>query len=214
MNRKIVILSSLAIAGATASGLGLYALTQNRPGDLKNAQTAPLGQAANQNSAEFKQFSRLRGQNYDRAFLAGMIAHHQGATDMASLALAQAGHSQIKELARSIISTQSREIASMKNWQKTWGYNEDKSPASHSTMNMGGSMEDMTAELKGLSGDGFDKKFLDLMIKHHQSAIDMATPGQTRAGTSEVKDLTRAIVEAQSREIAQMKQWQKTWGYQ
>jgi uncharacterized protein (DUF305 family) len=29
-----------------------------------------------------------------------------------------------------------------------------------------------------------------------------------------VKDLTKAIVTAQTKEIKQMKQWQKDWGYE
>jgi uncharacterized protein (DUF305 family) len=72
-------------------------------------------------------------------------------------------------------------------------------------------MGNMTEELKSLSGNAFDLKFLELMIEHHQSAIDMAQPGIKNAKHQEVKDLARAIVDAQSKEIAQMKQWQKDW---
>ena len=71
----------------------------------------------------------------------------------------------------------------------------------------------MTEELKGLTGDAFDKAFLSSMIEHHQSAINMAYSGQTNAKHDEVKTLTKAIVAAQSSEIAQMKRWQKDWGY-
>jgi uncharacterized protein (DUF305 family) len=70
-----------------------------------------------------------------------------------------------------------------------------------------------TEELKSLTGDAFDKAFISSMIEHHQSAINMAYPGQTNAKHDEIKQLTKAIVEAQSNEITQMKQWQKDWGY-
>ncbi len=51
------------------------------------------------------------------------------------------------------------------------------------------------------------------MIEHHTSAIDMAKPGSANAQHQEVKDLSSAIVADQTKEIAQMKQWQKEWGY-
>lgn len=75
------------------------------------------------------------------------------------------------------------------------------------------SMADMTAGLKGKMGDDFDKTFLSEMIAHHQGAIDMATLAAGRAKHQEVKDLANGILSAQTSEIAQMRQWQKSWGY-
>ncbi len=71
----------------------------------------------------------------------------------------------------------------------------------------------MMNELNGKTGEAFDKAFLEQMIMHHQSAINMAATGKTNAQHQEVKDLTVAIVTAQTKEIKQMKQWQKDWGY-
>ena len=62
------------------------------------------------------------GDNFDRQFLAGMIVHHQGAVDMAQLAKKNAKHQEIKDMSEDIISAQNREIATMKQWQKDWGY--------------------------------------------------------------------------------------------
>lgn len=75
------------------------------------------------------------------------------------------------------------------------------------------SMTSMTAELNSKTGSDFDAAFIKLMIKHHQSALAMAKPGQTNAMRQEVKDTARAIVEAQTKEIAQLQQWQRDWGY-
>lgn len=55
--------------------------------------------------------------NADRDFVAGMIPHHQGAVDMAEVELKYGKDPQLKKLARSIISSQTREIAFMKQWQ-------------------------------------------------------------------------------------------------
>lgn len=83
--------------------------------------------------------------------------------------------------------------------------------ASNSASSM--SMDDMTADLKNKSGDDFDKAFVAEMIVHHQGAIDMANLAKTNAKHQEIKDLSEAIIKAQTSEIDQMKQWQKDWGY-
>jgi len=49
----------------------------------------------------------------DQAFASMMIEHHQGAVEMARLALDRAQHSEIKDLAGAIIDAQEREIAVM-----------------------------------------------------------------------------------------------------
>ncbi len=156
-----------------------------------------------------------QGDEHDRYYLANMIAHHQGALDMAKLAETNASHTEIKQLATTITTTQTSEISSMTQYQKDWGY-----PASsgammedHSGMHMSEEMTTMNAGLTDLKGEAFDKKFLELMIEHHQSAISMSRPAKKNAGHKEIKTLAEAIITAQSKEIAQMQQWQKDWGY-
>ena len=78
---------------------------------------------------------------------------------------------------------------------------------------MGMSMNDMSSELKNRTGDDFDKNFVAMMIAHHQGAIDMARLAETRAKHDEVKQLSKEIITAQTKEIEAMKQWQQTWGY-
>ena len=75
------------------------------------------------------------------------------------------------------------------------------------------SMDEMTSGLKGLSGDDFDKAFLDDMIAHHEGAIEMATLAQAQAKHQEVKGLAAAMIAAQKGEISQMEDWQRIWGY-
>lgn len=76
---------------------------------------------------------------------------------------------------------------------------------------MSSMMMDMNAALRGKTGDEFDKAFLSEMIVHHQGAIDMAELALTNAGKQEIKDLSKAIITAQTKEIAEMKAWQKSW---
>jgi uncharacterized protein (DUF305 family) len=86
---------------------------------------------------------------------------------------------------------------------------QQQTATSHDTM----SMADMTEQLKNKTGDDFDKAFVEMMISHHEGAVDMAELIPARAKHSEIKTLGEAIISAQTKEIAEMKQWQKDWGY-
>ncbi len=72
------------------------------------------------------------GDDFDKAFISSMIEHHQGAIDMAKFAEKSARHEEIKKMASDIMTTQSKEIGMMKNWQAAWGY--EDSSAGHGSM--------------------------------------------------------------------------------
>jgi len=57
----------------------------------------------------------------------------------------------------------------------------------------------------------FDKAFIDAMIPHHQSAIEVATVAREKSENPRIKELAQDIISAQKREIEQMKQWRKEW---
>lgn len=60
------------------------------------------------------------GEAFDRAFIEGMIVHHEGAVEMAEQALEKALRPEIKEMAKDIIEAQTREIEMMRKWLKDW----------------------------------------------------------------------------------------------
>jgi uncharacterized protein (DUF305 family) len=74
------------------------------------------------------------------------------------------------------------------------------------TMNMAADV----AALRAAPGP-FDHAFIDAMIPHHASAIEVGQVAETRAGRQEIKQLAAAIVADQAREIAQMEQWRDAW---
>ena len=78
-------------------------------------------------------------------------------------------------------------------------------------MSMGSAMDDMMEGLSGKEGDEFDKAFLAEMIVHHQGAVQMAEATLANAKHDEIKQMAHAIITAQTAEIAQMKEWQKSW---
>lgn len=84
---------------------------------------------------------------------------------------------------------------------------------SHEQESMAKQMGEMNDTLMMKSGDDFDKAFLSEMIAHHQGAIDMAKAAKTKAKHEEIKKMADDIINAQTREIETMKQWQKDWEY-
>lgn len=76
------------------------------------------------------------------------------------------------------------------------------------------SMDDMMEELEGKTGDDFDKAFIEMMIPHHEGAIEMALAAKQSAGHQEIKDMADDIITAQQSEIDMMKGWQREWGYE
>jgi uncharacterized protein (DUF305 family) len=60
------------------------------------------------------------GDDFDKAFLTEMTVHHQGAVQMAWLALQNARHQEIRDMAQKIITAQQAEIGQMTDWQTAW----------------------------------------------------------------------------------------------
>ena len=57
---------------------------------------------------------------FDLAFIKAMIPHHQMAIEAAQLVLQQAVHPEIKDMARSIIDAQQKEIDQMTTRRSAW----------------------------------------------------------------------------------------------
>ena len=62
------------------------------------------------------------GDEFDKAFLLAMIAHHEGAIEMADEAKVSAKHEEIRNMADTIISAQTVEIEQMEKWLVDWNY--------------------------------------------------------------------------------------------
>ncbi len=83
----------------------------------------------------------------------------------------------------------------------------------HMMMNhsMSGMMEDMNASLRGKTGVEFDKAFIDEMIVHHEGAVDMAELVLTSTTRPELLKMAQEIIDVQTKEINQMKEWKAEW---
>lgn len=56
-----------------------------------------------------------------------------------------------------------------------------------------------------------DRHFIEQMIPHHDGAMAMAQLAITKATHPEIKTLAGAIIEAQNKEIVDMRSWYETW---
>ena len=156
-----------------------------------------------------RQMVMENGKYSDKAFIDSMVPHHQGAIEMARVALKNAEHAEIKELSRNIISSQQAEIEELKAIKKEeFGTSNVPMEMSPEQMRSMGMMMDP----QELANDElFDKAFIDAMIPHHQSAIEMAEVAYEKSKNPRIKELAENIMSAQKREIEQMKQWRKDW---
>ncbi|MBT9779237.1 DUF305 domain-containing protein [Clostridium sp. MCC353] len=138
-------------------------------------------------------------------FLEGMIPHHESAIEMAESYLKYGGkNQQLKEMAESIIETQTDEVWQMKSLideLKALGQtDEDKEEAYLKEYN-----EMMAAHHEGHSaGDSVDQAFAEGMHMHHQMAVDMSKAILNYADEGAVKMMAQNIIRMQEEEMAQM----------
>lgn len=164
--------------------------------------------------------SESAGNEIDELFINMMVPHHQGAVEMAKIALERSQRPEIQSMARAIVDTQEKEITQMKDWKQTWYGSSDTPdmsamPSLSEMPGMGGmghSM-DMQADVDALknAAEPFDLAFIDAMIPHHQSAIDAARIVMESASHPEIRELAQQVIDAQQKEIDQMQTWRKTW---
>ena len=148
------------------------------------------------------------GKYSDRAFIDAMVPHHQGAVEMAEVALKNAEHEEIIDLSRNIISSQQAEIEELKSIKKE-EFGTSQVPmemGSQQTQSMG-----MMDPQELANREPFDRAFIDAMIPHHQSAIEMSQVALEYSENPEIKELAENIISAQQKEIEEMTRWRQQW---
>ena len=148
------------------------------------------------------------GRYSDRAFIDAMVPHHQGAVEMAEVALENAEHREIRDLAEDVVKAQEAEIEELRAIkEEEYGTSEIPSGMDQGEMDAMG----MTDPQELAERRPFDRAFIDAMIPHHESAIAMANAALDGSENPEIREIARAIVEAQEKEIARMEAWRQDW---
>jgi uncharacterized protein (DUF305 family) len=146
----------------------------------------------------------------DMAFVQAMIPHHQQAVDMATMAEEHATDQKVKDLAARIKGAQDPEIQKMTDMYEQWGESMEDMPgmdhgSGHGGASGPGMMSDKEMQqLEKASGAAFDRMWVQLMIKHHQGAVDMAQDELDKGGNADAKALAQQILDTQQAEIKEM----------
>lgn len=136
----------------------------------------------------------------ERAFLSAMIAHHEGALEMARYALQRGKDKKVRAWAEAILKDQEREIALMRSWLPGLG---GLDQAAHTAM-----QKEMASMLQRLrAAQNPDWAFVELMLLHHKGAVEMALEALTAAKDRRVLDLARDIILAQAEEMHAFRLW-------
>src|SRR5205823_12826872 len=77
--------------------------------------------------------------------------------------------------------------------------------------NPNGKVDPMNAALEALKGAEFEQSFLQQMIQHHRSAIEMAKMVPDHTQRPELRQLAEKIISTQQQEIEQMAKWLTDW---
>ncbi|HKA48976.1 MAG TPA: DUF305 domain-containing protein [Candidatus Dormibacteraeota bacterium] len=147
-------------------------------------------------------------------FAQQMIPHHQQAIQMAQMAPSHAQSPKVKQLAARIGAAQAQEIKTMTSWLHAWGKPVPSGmPGMMSPMpGMMGSpspgivSQQEMSQLMAAHGAQFDRLFLQMMISHHEGAVETAKTEQARGLNPAAKKLAHQIETSQTAEIAQMQQ--------
>ena len=161
----------------------------------------------------------------DVTFAQEMIPHHAQAVQMAEMAQESAASGQVKELAEDIRSAQDPEIELMTGWLEAWGedvpeaggmsgegagdmdhgMDHDASDGDSGAAAMPGMMSEQEMDdLGAASGATFDTMWLEMMIEHHEGAIEMARTEQATGENPDAIALAEDIETAQAEEIGTM----------
>ena len=145
----------------------------------------------------------------DMTFAQSMIPHHQQAVEMAKLATGRSGNPAVKQLAQRIADAQQPEITTMTGWLHAWGAPTPEPAMSDMPGMSHGGAGMMTAQemsqLSTATGTGFDRMFLEMMVRHHQGALDMANAEQSGGQYAEATAAAKRINTTQTTEIAEMR---------
>jgi uncharacterized protein (DUF305 family) len=209
-----------ACSGGNPSGAATSGTTSGTTSARSTSSPASISASASATATATATFN-----DADVAFAQMMIVHHQGAIQMADLAPSRAQNQDVLALAARIKAAQAPEIDQMTSWLTAWGAAPSMmsgsttsgtggmdhggmggaTSAAGSSMSMPGMMSgDQMQQLESASGAAFDKMFLELMIVHHQGAIEMAETEIADGSNPEAVALAQKIKSDQTAEIAEI----------
>ena len=195
MFKKLTVLAALLAAMSVLTACG-------------NDEASPENET--QTAANGDQFN-----DADVEFASDMIQHHSQALAMVDLTMGRKLDPEVQQLAEEIRMAQGPEIEQMTDWLTEWGEPVPESMRDHANAHGDGEVEmdsDMpgmmsTAEMEELeeaTGAEFQQMWLEMMIEHHEGAIEMAQVEQSEGAFGPAVELAKNIESAQQQEVSSM----------
>lgn len=139
----------------------------------------------------------------DNDFAALMKAHHLGAIEMAEWEVVKGTDPQIKQMAQKMIDDQQREVSELNTFLSGHGAHGGGDAFFKEAM---ASMNNMKMDMDHTGS--VDRQFAQMMIPHHQSAVDMARAYLKSGGHEEkLKTMANNIISSQQKEINDLQSW-------
>lgn len=151
----------------------------------------------------------------DVTFATDMMPHHAQALQMVDLTVGRDLDPQIEQLAEQVRAAQAPEIDLMAGWLTAWDQPVPETARDHANADGSGGME-MDSDMAGMMseqelsaleaarGAEFETRWLELMIEHHEGAVEMAETEQADGRFVAAVELAGAIESSQQAEIARM----------
>lgn len=163
----------------------------------------------------------------EAGFARDMQVHHQQGVELAMIVRDRSDDPDIRLLAYDIATTQAQQAGQLYGWLRTWGLSQAGSEPSMTWMTRSASAAGAHAEhdaaahepgtpmpglataeqleqLRASTGVDAERRFLELMIAHHQGAIEMADAALARSTNPVVVPFAESVAESQAAEIALM----------
>ena len=154
----------------------------------------------------------------DVDFASDMIQHHAQALEMVDLTLGRDLDPEVAALAEDIRAAQAPEIETMADWLEDWDEPVPATSRDHANAHAedhggGGAMDEdmpgmMSAEqmtsLEDAPEGEFEDLWMQMMIEHHEGAIEMAQTVLDEGESKKVSTLAKDVVETQQGEISTM----------
>lgn len=219
MNRTLRHLSLSVLATATAITLAACGGGTNPSSAPSSGHEGMPGMSATSTASATTSGTAATGPHnqVDVAFATGMIPHHGQAVTMAEMALTTAQDPSVKGLAIAIKAAQDPEIQTMSGWLRGWGQpvpavtgGQDmpqmgaETTGSSGMGGMGGMTTEEMSQLAKAAGGDFDRTWLQMMTRHHQSAVAMSRAELATGQNQDAKTLAQSIIDSQTAEIATM----------
>ena len=151
----------------------------------------------------------------DVAFATDMIQHHAQALQMVDLSMGHDLDPEVQRLADDIRAAQAPEIEKMADWLQDWEQPVPETVRDHANadgggMDMGSDMPGMMSpedlqSLEQAEGTDFQRMWLEMMIEHHEGAIEMADEEQDNGEHPQAVTMAEDIADAQAEEASTMK---------